>query len=110
MLLRLILTTFAVIITSYILPGVELKGFLTALVVAVVIGFLNIFVKPLLILFTIPVTVFTFGLFLLVINALIILMADAIVPGFFVEGFWWALAFSIILMLVNTLFRTNERE
>lgn len=110
MLLRLILTTFAVIITSYILPGVELKGFLTALAVAVVIGFLNLFVKPLLILFTIPVTVVTFGLFLLVINALIILMADAIVPGFFVNGFWWALAFSIILTLVNTLFRTNERE
>lgn len=110
MLIRLILNTFAVIITSYILPGVELRGFLTAVLVAIVIGFLNLFVKPLLILLTIPVTVFTFGLFLLVINALIILMADSIVHGFMVHGFWWALGFSIILTLVNSLFRTSEKE
>ncbi len=110
MLIRLLLTTFAVIITSYLLPGVELEGFITAVLVAVVIGFLNLFVKPLLVILTIPVTLFTFGLFLLVINALIILMADSIVPGFMVNGFWWALAFSIILTLVNALFGTNERE
>lgn len=110
MLIRLLLTTFAVIITSYLLPGVQLEGFITAVLVAVVIGFLNLFVKPLLVILTIPVTLFTFGLFLLVINALIILMADSIVPGFMVSGFWWALAFSIILTLVNALFGTNERE
>ncbi|MCF8232270.1 MAG: phage holin family protein [Bacteroidales bacterium] len=110
MLLRLILNTFAVIITSYLLPGVELKGFFTAVMVAIVIGFLNLFVKPLLLILTIPVTIFTFGIFLLVINALIILMADAIVPGFMVNGFWWALGFSIILTLVNSLLGDQKRE
>ncbi|MCF8307771.1 MAG: phage holin family protein [Bacteroidales bacterium] len=110
MLLRLILNTFAVIITTYLLPGVELKGFFTAVMVAIVIGFLNLFVKPLLVILTIPVTVFTFGIFLLVINALIILMADAIVPGFMVNGFWWALGFSVILTLVNSLFGQQKRE
>lgn len=110
MLLRLILNTFAVIITTYLLPGVELKGFFTAVMVAIVIGFLNLFVKPLLVILTIPVTVFTFGFFLLVINALIILMADAIVPGFMVNGFWWALGFSVILTLVNSLLGQQKRE
>ena len=110
MLLRLILNTFAVIITTYLLPGVELKGFFTAVMVAIVIGFLNLFVKPLLVILTIPVTVFTFGIFLLVINALIILMADAIVPGFMVNGFWWALGFSVILTLVNSLFGQQKSE
>lgn len=110
MILRLLLNTFSVIITSYLLPGVELEGFLNAVLVAIVIGFLNLFVKPLLVVLTIPVTLFTFGLFLLVINALIILLADSIIAGFMVHGFWWALGFSIILTIINSLLGTNERE
>jgi putative membrane protein len=73
--------TLAVIITSYILPGINLEDFWTALIVAIVLGLLNAFLRPLLIILTIPVTILTFGLFLLVINALLILLASRLVPG-----------------------------
>lgn len=102
-LVRLILSALAVIIVSYVLPGVYVDGFFVALVLALVLSILNFVVKPILILFTIPLTVLTLGLFLLVINALIILMASAIVPGFVVDGFWWALLFSLLLSLTNAL-------
>jgi len=102
-LVKIFLSSIAVIIASYLLPGVVVDGFVTAIIVAVLLALLNSSVKPLLILFTIPLTVFTLGLFLLVINGLIILMADAIVPGFEVHGFWWALIFSLLLSLINAL-------
>ena len=72
--------------------------------VAGVLALFNVTIKPLLVIITIPITVFTLGLFLLVINALIILLASAIIPGFYVEGFWWALGFSLVLYLINTIF------
>lgn len=84
-------------IASYVLPGVKVDAFTTALLVALVFSFLNAFLKPLLIILTIPITLFSFGLFLLVINAAIVLLASRIVPSFHVDGFWWALAFSIIM-------------
>jgi putative membrane protein len=108
MLLRLIINTFAIIITAFLLPGVHLNDFFSAILVAVVLGFLNIFLKPLLVILTIPVTVLTFGLFLLVINAAIILLAGNLVPGFMVDGFWWALGFSIVLTIVNAIFGGDE--
>ena len=101
--LRILLSSVAVLIVSYILPGVGVDSFLTAIVLAVVLSLLNFVVKPLLIVFTIPLTILTLGLFLLVINALIILLADSIVPGFYVDGFWWALLFSLLLSLTNSL-------
>lgn len=104
MLLRLIINTFSVIITSFLLSGVHLDSFISALLVAVVLGFLNVFLKPLLILLTIPVTVLTLGLFLLVINAAMIMLASNLVPGFLVDGFWWALGFSLILTLISSVF------
>lgn len=103
-LLRFLLSGLAVLLTSYLLPGVEVKHFGYALLVAAGLSLANTFVKPLLILFTIPVTVFTLGLFLLVINAVIILLVDYFVPGFDVDGFWWALAFSIVLSVFNSMF------
>lgn len=102
-LVRLLLSSLAVIIVSYLLPGVYVEGFLAAVIVALILSLLNLTVKPLLIILTIPLTVFTLGLFLLVINALMILLADAIVPGFAVTGFWWALLFSLLLSLTNAL-------
>jgi putative membrane protein len=75
-----------------------------ALLVALVLAIANAFVKPILIIFTIPLTVLTLGLFLLAINAIIILMVDYFVPGFTVDGFWWALAFSLVLSVFNSLF------
>ena len=100
---KLLLTALAVVITSYLLPGVEVDSFLTAIIIGAVLALLNVTIKPLLIILTIPATIFTLGLFLLVINALIILIADWMVPGFEVDGFWWALIFSLILWVVNTV-------
>jgi putative membrane protein len=103
MLIRWLIYTLSVIVTSFLLPGVHLKGFFSALGVALVLGLLNLLVKPVLILLTIPITIFTFGFFLLVINAVIILMASDLINGFAVDGFWWALGFSLILSLVDSL-------
>jgi len=108
MLLRLITSSFAVIISSYLLPGVQIKSFITAILVAIVLGFLNAILKPILIVLTIPITIFTLGLFLLVINAIMILMAGSIVPGFFVASFGSAFWFSIIMTVVGYIFNGND--
>jgi len=101
--IKLIVSTLAVLITAMLLPGVHIEdnNFFTAVCVAVVLAFLNAIVKPILILLTIPVTIFSFGLFILVINAVIILWASKIVNGFHVDNFWKALLFSLILSLVT---------
>ncbi len=100
---KILLSSIAVIIASYILPGIYVDSFMVAIVIAVLLSLLNVTVKPLLIIFTIPLTILSLGLFLLVINALIILMASSLVPGFEVDGFWWALLFSLVLSLTNSL-------
>ncbi|HEX2618460.1 MAG TPA: phage holin family protein, partial [Flavobacteriales bacterium] len=80
----------------------------TGLLVAVVLGLLNAFVRPALILLTLPVTVVSLGLFVLVINAGMVLLAARIVPGFEVQGFWWALAFSLVMWLVQSLLQALD--
>ncbi|MFM2135274.1 MAG: hypothetical protein RL021_674 [Bacteroidota bacterium] len=102
-LIRLVVTSLAVLVASFLLPGVEVKNGLTAILVAVVLSLLNAVVKPILVILTIPITLFSFGIFLLFINAFIILMADRIVPGFHVESFWTAFLFSIVLSLVTAI-------
>src|SRR6187399_886361 len=101
---RLIVSTLAIMITAYIMPGVHVANVLTALAVAFVLSLLNAFVKPVLIFLTLPVTLVTLGLFLLVINALIILLTGTLVSGFQVSGFWAALFFSMVLSLVSAVF------
>lgn len=101
--LRLLLTALAVVILSYVLPGVSVEGYFSAIMVAIVLALLRMTVKPLLILFTLPVTVVTFGLFLLVINAIIILLASWLVNGFSVDSIWWALLFSLLLSFLESL-------
>ncbi len=97
-----LLLAAALWVTAYLLPGVHIQGgFETLLVLAVVIGLINAILKPILKLLTLPITILTLGLFSLVINALLILLASSIVPGFVVDGFWWALLFSLVLSLVN---------
>lgn len=103
-LLRIIISAIVAFALSYILSGVHIQSFVTALILAVVLGLLNIFVKPLLIILTLPITIFTFGLFLFVINALIILLAAKFVNGFRVDGFWWALLFSLLLSILTSFF------
>lgn len=103
-LIRLLLNGLAVVLTAYLLPGVSVDGYGTALIVALVLAIVNVLVKPILILLTIPITILTLGLFLLVINAAIILFVDNLVDGFVVDGFWWALLFSLILSVFNSVF------
>lgn len=98
-----IIVTLAVLAAAYILPGVSIASFWVALIVALVIGILNTLVKPILIVLTLPINILTLGLFVFIINAVLILLASAVVPGFDVDGFWWALLFSIILALILAL-------
>lgn len=112
---RLVTSSLAIIIVTYLLrPGVSVDEPVTAIIVAAVLALLNMVIKPLLIVFTLPITVVTLGLFLLVINALMILLVARIVPGFHVNGFWWALLFSIILSIVtgifNSLAKSDKKE
>ncbi len=103
LILNWLIYTVAIVISAFILPGVTVSGFVIALVVAVVIGAINAFVKPLFVALTLPLTFLTFGLFLFVINALLVMLAAWIVPGFQVAGFWWALLFSVVLSVVNSV-------
>ena len=86
---------------SYIIPGISVDSFTTALVVAVVLGIINIFLKPILLILTLPITILTLGLFALVLNALLIMLAANLVPGFEVSGFWAALLFALLLSVVG---------
>jgi len=94
----------AFLVTAYILPGVTVTSFGTAVIAAGLLGIINAVIRPILIFLTLPITVITMGLFLFVINALIILGISEIVEGFGVANFWWALLFSIILSLINSFF------
>ncbi|WP_346316992.1 phage holin family protein [Chitinophaga sp. YIM B06452] len=102
-LIRILVTALAALLTAYILPGVKLQDFTAALILAIVLGLLNLIVKPVLVILTLPVTVFTLGLFLLVINALIVMWASSLVKGFKVDNFWWALLFSVVLSIISSI-------
>jgi len=96
-------SALVILAASYLLPGVHIAGFLTALVVAVVLGIINAILKPILVILTLPINILTLGLFTLVINAFLVLLTSAIVAGFKVDGFLWALIFSILLSIINML-------
>ena len=96
-LIKTLIIAAAVVLTSYFLPGVAVARFTTALMVALVLSVLNFFVKPILIILTLPITIITLGLFLFIINALIIVLAGKLVTGFRVDSIWWALLFSLLL-------------
>lgn len=110
-LLRLIISAIIVVVLSNILPGVDVDSFLIAVIAAAVISMLNLFVKPILVILTFPVTIVTFGLFVLVINAIIILLGDWLIAGFQVDGFWWAMLFSVLLSLFQSIvFQLGEKS
>lgn len=102
-LIRILVSALVAFGLSYILSGVHIDTFVTALIVAVVLAVLNALVKPILVILTLPITIVTLGLFLFVINALIILLCDKLIAGFDVDGFWWALLFSILLSIVSSI-------
>lgn len=101
-LIKILVCSVNVFILAYILPGIEITDMFSAVIVALVLSLLNAIVKPLLILFTLPATIITLGLFLFVINAIIILINDHFVHGFEVESFWHALLFSVLLSFFNS--------
>jgi putative membrane protein len=100
---KILVTALAALIAAYLLPGVNIDSSVTAVLVAVVLALLNSFVKPLLIILTIPITIVTLGLFLIVINVFMIQIAANIVYGFQVQNWWYALLFSFLLSVVTSL-------
>lgn len=107
--IQILISTLAVIITAWLL-NVRVDNFLTAIIVAVVLAFFNAVLKPVLVVLTIPITFLTLGLFILVINALMIMLADKLIDGFAVGGFWKALVFSIVLWLITSIFEGLSRK
>ena len=103
--LHWLISALAIYLATLIVPGTAVT-FSGALIAAVVLGILNLFIRPILIVLTLPITILTLGLFSLVINALLVLVASAVVPGFAIAGFGSALLFSIVLMLVNWVFNS----
>ena len=108
--LKLLLTAVAVLVLAEILPGVSVASYSYAILVALVIGLLNNFVRPVLILLTLPVTIITLGLFLLIINAFMILMAANFLGGFTVDSIWWALLFSLLLSVLQSVLHSLIKE
>lgn len=108
--MRIIVTSVIAFGLSYILTGVHIDSFWAAIIFAIVLAILNAIVKPILILLTLPITLVTFGLFLFVINAAIILLTAEFVKGFRVDGFWWALLFSLLLSIITSVLYKEERR
>lgn len=95
--------TLAVLVSAQILPGVSVDSVFIAFVTAIILGIINMFLKPILLILTLPINIFTLGLFTLVINAFLVLLASDIVDGFNVIGFWWALLFSLVMSIVQSV-------
>jgi len=107
---KILLTAVAVLVLAYVLPGVAVASYVSAIIVAVVLGLLRLIVKPILVVLTFPITIVTLGLFLLVINAFIIIMADYFIDGFSVKNFWWALIFSLLLSFLQSVFHSILKD
>ena len=103
LLLVWILNAVALLAVAYILPGIAVASFGSALLAALLLGLLNTLVKPVLVLLTLPITVVTLGLFLVVLNALLFWFAGSVLKGFQVEGFWWAVLGALLYSLISGL-------
>ncbi|MFA6091470.1 MAG: phage holin family protein [Elusimicrobiota bacterium] len=103
-LINILVSSVAVFVTARLLPGVTVEGFGTAIVVAVVLGLVNAFLAPALLLLTLPLNMLTLGLFTFVIIGMLVMLTAHVVPGFRVAGFWWALAFALVLSVINAFF------
>jgi putative membrane protein len=101
--MHILISALSIFISSYILSGVHVDGFVTAIVVAVVLGLVNMLIKPVVLLLTLPLTILTLGLFTFVVNGLMILLVSKFVPGFRVDGFLWAVLFGLVMSLVSSL-------
>ena len=110
LILRVLLSALAVVILAKVLPGASVDSYVTAIIVAIVLSLLNFLVKPILIILTLPITIISLGLFLLFINAIIILLADYFIAGFQVQNIWWALLFSLLLSLLQSILFSLLKE
>ena len=108
--IKLLLTALAVFLLANFLSGVSVDGYGSAIIVAIILAVLNLFVKPILVIFTLPITILTLGLFLLVVNALIILLADKLIGGFSVDGIWTAIIFSVLLSILQSILHSALKE
>ncbi len=106
--IKLLLSALAVGIAAYLLPGVSVDGFVTAVIVVVVLAVVNTFIKPIITILTLPINILTLGLFSLVITALMVILTDYVVPGFQVAGFWSALFFGLLFALISMVFRKDK--
>ena len=109
-LLSLLVSAVAVFATSHILSGIHLDGFGTAVVVAIVLGIINAFIRPLVFILTLPINILTLGLFTFVIIGGLVLLTAWIVPGFKVDSFWWALLFALVFAVINGFLRALVEE
>jgi putative membrane protein len=104
--LNLIFSTLAVILTAELLPGVELESWKVGILLALVLGLMNTFLRPVLKLLALPINILSLGLFSLVINGIIVLLADKLIDGFFIPGLLTAIIFGLVLGIINSLFNT----
>lgn len=102
LLVYLLINSVAIIVAASILPGVTVDSVTTVVLLAIVLGVINTFIKPLVLLLTLPINLVTLGLFTFVVNALLVLLADLLVGGFAVSNFLWALLFSLVVSLVSS--------
>ncbi|MCB1112157.1 MAG: phage holin family protein [Chlamydiia bacterium] len=105
-LISILLNSLTIFVAAYILPGIHLESFTTAIVVAVVLGIVNAFIRPVLFFLTLPLNIFTLGLFTLVIIGFLVMLVSWIVPGFEVVNIWWAMLFALVVALVNSFIHT----
>lgn len=101
---KIIVGGISILIADLLLSGVSVDTWVTGFILAGVFILINFTIKPILVILTLPVTILTFGLFLLVINAGVVMLADYFIPGFAVDGFWWALGFALVLSIINSIF------
>ena len=106
-LVRWLLLAIAIFVAAYMIDGIRVAGFMSAVMAAAVLGVLNAFLRPVLLILTLPLNILTLGLFTFVINAILLMMASGVIGGFSVDGFWWALLFAIVLSIINSLFGNN---
>ncbi len=102
-LLHWIVGAFAIVVSAYLVPGAHVT-MVGALILAVVLGFINLFIRPIISILTLPLTIITLGLFSLVVNALLVMFVASLIPGFYVAGFWASFIFALVLAFVNTIF------
>lgn len=110
MIRKLIINTLIIFGLSYFLTGINVNSIWTALLVAIVLGLLNLVLRPILLLLSIPINILTLGLFTFVINALIVMLVDYLIIGFSTDGFVWALLFSLIISLINSILGSFQKK